>query len=123
MLGSPEGELALAQVAVYLALSPKSNKIYTAFNKAKDLAKKSSHLPPPPHILNAPTKLMKDLGYSKNYIYDHDTDNCFSGQDYLPDELKENEFYSPAERGFERELKKRVDYFKKLKNKVTNKIK
>jgi putative ATPase len=115
-LGSPEGELALAEATVYLALAPKSNRIYTSFGKAMESAKKTNHLPPPFHILNAPTKLMKDLGYSKGYTYDHDTKNCFSGQNYFPAEMKEEEFYLPSPRGFERELQKRIDYFKALKN-------
>lgn len=120
MLGSPEGELALAQVAIYLALAPKSNKVYLAFNQASEKAKLTSHLPPPLHILNAPTKLMKDLGYSKGYLYDHDCKDGFSGQSYLPSELEDAEFYLPVERGFEREMKKRMNYFKKLKKKLNN---
>ena len=115
MLGSPEGELTLAEVVIYLALSPKSNKVYTAFNEALESAKKTGHLSPPLHILNSPTKLMKDMGYSKGYIYDHDAENCFSGQNYFPQELEKIEFYQPVERGFEREMKKRIEYFKALK--------
>lgn len=115
MLGSPEGELALAEALVYLALSPKSNAIYTAFGKAKQLAKQTSHLNPPAIILNAPTKLMKDLGYGKDYAYDHDEPNAFSGQNYFPDTVARQEFYHPVERGFERDLKKRKEYFEKLR--------
>lgn len=118
MLGSPEGELALAEVAIYLALAPKSNKIYTAFNEAIEVAKKTNHLSPPMHILNSPTKLMKEMGYSKGYQYDHDTPYCFSGQEYFPDELERIEFYQPVERGFEREMKKRIEYFNSLKEQI-----
>lgn len=114
-LGSPEGEIAIAQAVLYLALAPKSNKVYEAFNKAWDLAKKTSHLPPPKHILNAPTKLMKDLGYSKGYKYDHDEQDSFSGQDYFPEGLKKEQFYFPKEIGFEKEMKKRYIYFDKLR--------
>ncbi|MBY0528691.1 MAG: replication-associated recombination protein A [Rhabdochlamydiaceae bacterium] len=116
-LGSPEGELAIAQAIVYLALSPKSNAIYTAFKTATDLAKKTSHLAPPKTILNAPTGLMKELGYGKDYQYDHDTPQGFSGQNYFPDELERPEFYEPVERGFEREMKKRLEYFSNLRKK------
>ncbi|MFA6118890.1 MAG: replication-associated recombination protein A [Parachlamydiales bacterium] len=114
-LGSPEGELAIAQAVVYLALAPKSNSIYTAFEKAKKIASATSNLPPPMHILNAPTKLMKDLGYSEGYVYDHDTKHGFSGQNYFPKELDKEIFYDPKEIGFERDLKKRILYFEKLK--------
>lgn len=115
MLGSPEGELALAQAVVYLALAPKSNALYTAYGKAREAAKRTSHLNPPKIILNAPTKLMKELGYGKGYMYDHETEKGFSGQNYFPDEMEREDFYDPVERGFERELKKRIDYFKKLR--------
>lgn len=117
-LGSPEGDLALAEAIVYLSLAPKSNAIYTAFNKAMEEVKSDGHLPPPKIILNAPTKLMKEAGYGNGYIYDHDTPNCFSGQNYFPDERVRASFYSPQERGFERELKKRMDYFYKLRTKM-----
>ncbi len=117
-LGSPEGELALAQAVVYLALSPKSNAVYTAFSEAQALAKKTSHLPPPKTILNAPTKLMKEMGYSKGYQYDHETPLAFSGQDYFPDGLGRQELYEPKEYGFEREMSKRMEYFKKLREKI-----
>jgi putative ATPase len=119
MLGSPEGELALAQVVVYLALAPKSNAIYTAYQKATAAAAETGHLDPPYIILNAPTKLMRDAGYGKGYIYDHDTPEAFSGQNYLPESMERTEFYSPVERGFEREMKKRIKYFKNLRNKLT----
>lgn len=116
MLGSPEGELALAQAVVYLALAPKSNAIYTAYNQAKELAAETTHLNPPAIILNAPTKLMKQLGYGKGYIYDHDTENAFSGQNYFPDGMERPSFYQPVERGFEREMQKRIAYFAKLRD-------
>ena len=118
-LGSPEGELSLAQAAVYLALCPKSNAIYAAYNRAKELAENTSHLPPPKHICNAPTQLMKDFGYGKGYIYDHDTPHGFSGQDYFPDEIGRIEFYHPKERGFERDMNKRMDFFSSLREKQT----
>lgn len=114
-LGSPEGELALAEVVVYLALSPKSNAIYTAFGLAKQAAEASSHLSPPKIILNAPTKMMKQLGYGKGYRYDPDEKNSFSGQNYFPEEMERPSFYIPVERGFEREMKKRLDYFNQLR--------
>ncbi len=117
-LGHPEGELALAQAIVYLALSPKSNAIYTAFGQAKDLAEKTSHYPPPKTILNAPTRLMKEFDYGKGYQYDHDTPLAFSGQDYFPEEMRRCEFYRPKEYGFEREMLKRIEYFKKLRSKL-----
>lgn len=117
-LGTPEGELALAQAVIYLALAPKSNAAYTAFKSAQALARKSSQLSPPKHILNAPTRFMKDEGYGEGYIYDHDTKNGFSGQNYFPDELERERFYSPVERGFEREMKKRIDYFNALRKQV-----
>jgi putative ATPase len=116
-LGSPEGDLALAQAVVYLALAPKSNALYTAMAEAKTLAKETSSLPPPKMILNAPTKLMKELGYGKGYLYDHETDECFSGQDYFPDDMERTSFYQPVERGFEREMKKRLEYFQLLRKK------
>lgn len=115
MLGSPEGELALAEVVIYLALAPKSNAIYTAYTQAKSLAQETSHLSPPKIIMNAPTKMMKDLGYGKDYIYDHDAPNAFSGQNYFPDTLAPQNFYTPVERGFEREMKKRLAYFASLR--------
>ncbi|MGE3955023.1 MAG: replication-associated recombination protein A [Parachlamydiales bacterium] len=113
MLGTPEGELALAQVVVYLALAPKSNRIYTAYKGVRAKARESTHLPPPAHILNAPTKLMRELGYGEGYRYDHDEAGAFSGQDYFPDGMERQRFYEPVERGFEREMIKRLEYFKK----------
>ncbi|WP_306132716.1 replication-associated recombination protein A [Roseivivax marinus] len=114
-LGSPEGELALAQAVVYLALAPKSNAAYVAYKAARRAAKSTGSLMPPKHILNAPTGLMKDQGYGKDYAYDHDQDEAFSGQDYFPEDMERPDFYAPVERGFERDLKKRVDYFARLR--------
>ena len=116
-LGSPEGELALAQAVVYLALAPKSNAVYVAYKGARDAARRTGSEPPPKHILNAPTSLMKDQGYGDGYAYDHDAEDGFSGQNYFPDGMKHPVLYQPVERGFERELKKRVDYFAKLRAK------
>ena len=114
-LGSPEGELALGQAVAYLALSPKSNAGYVAFKAALRTAGKTGSLPPPKHILNAPTGLMKDQGYGAGYAYDHDAEDGFSGQNYFPEGMDRTTFYTPVERGFERELKKRVAYFQKLR--------
>jgi putative ATPase len=114
-LGSPEGELAIAQALIYLATAPKSNAAYTAFGAAKRAAKETGSLNPPAHILNAPTRLMKDLGYGKGYVYDPDTPEGFSGQDYFPDEMEREQFYAPFERGFEREISKRLAYWAKLR--------
>jgi len=114
-LGSPEGELALAQATIYLATAPKSNAAYTALNEAYRAAKDTGSLMPPKHILNAPTKLMHDLGYSEGYAYDHDTPEAFSGQNYFPDDMDRHQFYRPVERGFEREVKKRLDYWARLR--------
>lgn len=116
-LGSPEGDLALAEAILYLALAPKSNAAYTAFKRAQKLAGETSHLSPPKKILNAPTKLMKKEGYGKGYQYDHDLPEAFSGQNYFPDEMERPSFYSPHERGFEREMKKRLLFFKNLRDK------
>ena len=116
-LGSPEGELAIAQALVYLALAPKSNATYVAYKAARKAAKSTGSLAPPKHILNAPTQLMKDQGYSAGYAYDHDAEDGFSGQDYFPEGVKRDAFYEPVERGFERDLKKRLDYFAKLRAK------
>ena len=116
-LGSPEGELALAQAVVYLALAPKSNAVYTAYKAARAAARDTGSLPPPKHILNAPTKLMKDIGYGSGYAYDHDAEDAFSGQNYFPETMKRPIYYTPPERGFERELKKRIEYFVKLRDK------
>ncbi|WP_299931628.1 replication-associated recombination protein A [uncultured Pelagimonas sp.] len=114
-LGSPEGELALAQALVYIALAPKSNGVYVAYKAARKAAKKTGSLTPPKHILNAPTRLMKDQGYGAGYAYDHDAEDGFSGQDYFPEEMGRQSYYTPVERGFERELGKRVAYFAKLR--------
>jgi putative ATPase len=114
-LGSPEGELALAQCALYLATAPKSNAAYRAFGGAQAAARETGSLMPPKHILNAPTRLMRDLGYAKGYQYDHDTEDGFSGQNYFPDGMARREFYRPVERGFEREIRKRLDYWAKLR--------
>ena len=114
-LGSPEGELALAQALVYLATAPKSNAVYTAFKAAQRTARETGSLMPPKHILNAPTKLMKTEGYGKGYDYDHDAPDAFSGQDYFPDEMEREVFYEPVERGFERDIRKRLDYWEKLR--------
>jgi putative ATPase len=116
-LGSPEGELALAQAVVYLALAPKSNGVYRAYKAARVAARETGSLAPPKHILNAPTKLMKDIGYGEGYAYDHDAEDGFSGQDYFPESMKRPVYYTPPERGFERELKKRIEYFAKLRAK------
>ncbi len=114
-LGSPEGELAFAQACVYLATAPKSNGVYTAFKAAMRAAKEHGSLLPPKHILNAPTKLMKDEDYGSGYRYDHDQPDAFSGQDYFPEKLGRQKFYDPPERGFERELRKRLDFWQKLR--------
>ena len=114
-LGSPEGDLAIMQLVAYLATAPKSAGVYKAMHKAFDLAKQTGSLMPPKHILNAPTKLMKQLGYHEGYIYDQDLEDCFSGQNYFPDGMKRVKLYCPVERGFEREIKKRIEYFDKLR--------
>ncbi|UWQ83848.1 replication-associated recombination protein A [Leisingera caerulea] len=116
-LGSPEGELALANAAVYLALAPKSNAVYVGIKAARRLAKQTGSAPPPKHILNAPTKLMSEQGYGDGYAYDHDAEDGFSGQNYFPDGVKRPVLYQPVERGFERELKRRTDYFANLRAK------
>jgi putative ATPase len=114
-LGSPEGELALAQVVLYLGTAPKSNAVYTAIGAAMRAAKSTGSLMPPAHILNAPTKMMKNLGYGAGYAYDHDTEDAFSGQNYFPDGLARQNFYKPRDRGFERELGKRLDHWSRLR--------
>lgn len=116
-LGSPEGELAIAQSVIYLATAPKSNAQYMAFKAAKRAAAQHGSLMPPKHILNAPTKMMKELGYGANYAYDHDAADGFSGQNYFPDDLPRERFYQPVERGFERDIAKRLDYWEKLRAK------
>ncbi len=117
MLGSPEGELAIAQSVIYLATAPKSNAQYKAFGAAKRAAKTHGSLMPPKHILNAPTKLMQEIGYGKDYAYDHDADDGFSGQNYFPEEMDRERYYSPVERGFERDIAKRLEYWSKLRDK------
>ncbi|RIK99815.1 MAG: AAA family ATPase [Proteobacteria bacterium] len=114
-LGSPEGELALAQAVIYVATAPKSNAGYKAFGAAMRAAKEHGSLLPPRHILNAPTKLMREEGYGAGYEYDHDTPEGFSGQDYFPEAMGRRTFYDPPERGFEREIRKRLDYWAKLR--------
>jgi putative ATPase len=114
-LGSPEGELALAEAAVYLATAPKSNAVYTAFGAATRMAKEAGSLTPPKAILNAPTKLMKGEGYGAGYRHDHDQPDAFSGQDYFPEALGRQTFYDPPDRGFEREIRKRLEYWAKLR--------
>ena len=114
-LGSPEGELALAQVVIYLGTAPKSNAVYTAFAAARAAAKATGSLMPPAHILNAPTKLMQTLGYGAGYEYDHGTDDAFSGQNYFPDGMARARLYQPKDRGFEREIARRLDYWDKLR--------
>ena len=116
-LGSPEGELAIAQSVIYLGTAPKSNAAYTAIKAAMRSAGETGSLAPPKHILNAPTKLMKSLGYGKDYQYDHDTEEGFSGQNYFPDGLARQSFYRPRARGFERDVAKRMDYWDKLRAK------
>jgi len=116
-LGSPEGELALGQAVTYLALAPKSNAGYAAFKNAMAAARKTGSEPPPMHILNAPTSLMKDQGFGDGYAYDHDAEDGFSGQNYFPETMKRGVYYNPVDRGFERELKKRLDFFAKLRAK------
>jgi putative ATPase len=113
VLGSPEGELAIVQATLYLATAPKSNAVYKAAGAAWRSAKETGSLMPPAHILNAPTGLMKELGYGKDYVYDHDTDAGFSGQDYFPDEMDRRRFYRPVERGFEREVAKRLAWWER----------
>jgi putative ATPase len=112
-LGSPEGELAIAQAVIYIATAPKSNAAYVAYGQAMQVAKEAGSLLPPKHILNAPTKLMKSEGYGSGYEYDHDAPDAFSGQDYFPEGLGRRTFYDPPERGFEREIRKRLDYWAK----------
>ena len=118
-LGSPEGELALAQAVTYLALAPKSNATYVAYKGATTAAKQTGSEPPPAHVLNAPTTMMKEQGLGAGYAYDHDAEDGFSGQNYFPDGMKRGVYYTPVDRGFERELKKRVDYFAGLRAKRT----
>lgn len=116
-IGSPEGELALAQAVIYMATAPKSNANYTAFAAARRAAQNTGSLTPPSHILNAPTKMMKEIGYGAGYAYDHDDVDGFSGQNYFPDGMAREQFYKPVERGFEREILKRLEYWKNLRGK------
>jgi len=115
-VGSPEGDLALAQCVIYLATAPKSNAAYTAFAAASRNAKSTGSLMPPKHILNAPTGLMKELGYGADYQYDHDAEDGFSGQNYFPDDMRRQTYYRPTERGFERDVSKRLAYWQKLRD-------
>lgn len=119
-LGSPEGELAIAQALIYITTAPKSNAGYVAYKQAMKAAKDTGSLMPPAHILNAPTALMKDIGYGDGYKYDHDHEDGFSGQNYFPESMSRTQFYNPPERGFEREIKKRLDYWQKLRDKRSN---
>ncbi len=119
-LGSPEGDIALAELIVYLGTAPKSNSSETAWMYAMQAAKETGSLNPPAHILNAPTKLMKQLGYGKGYQYDHDTKDGFSGQNYFPDEMPRRKLYHPVERGFEREIIRRLDYWEKLRRSINS---
>ncbi len=112
-LGSPEGELAIAEAVIHLALAPKSNAAYAAYQSARQVAARTGSLDPPAHILNAPTRMMKEMGYGEGYVYDHEAEDAFSGQDYFPEAMARPELYNPVERGFERELKKRLDWFAK----------
>jgi putative ATPase len=114
-LGSPEGELAVAQCVIYLATAPKSNASYKAEKSAKKSARETGSLMPPKHILNAPTKLMSELGYGEGYAYDHDAEDGFSGQNYFPEEMQRSRFYNPEGKGFEREIVKRLEYWDKLR--------
>jgi putative ATPase len=115
-LGSPEGELAIAQAVIYLALAPKSNAAYVAYKAARTAARDTGSAPPPKHILNAPTRMMKEQGYGAGYEYDHDAKDGFSGQNYFPEGLDRAAYYNPVERGFERDLGKRLEYFNKLRS-------
>ena len=120
-LGSPEGELAFAEATVYLATAPKSNAVYTAYKSAVRAGKENGSLLPPKHILNAPTKLMKDESYGEGYLYDHDQPDAFSGQDYFPEKMGRQTFYDPPERGFERDIRKRLDFWAKLRRERSGK--
>ena len=117
-LGLPEGELAIAQCVIYLATAPKSNAGYQAYGEARAMTRETGSLMPPMHILNAPTRLMRNLGYGKGYVYDHATEEGFSGQNYFPEGVPRRNFYRPGERGFEREIKKRLEYWDKLRQRT-----
>lgn len=116
-LGTPEGEVALAELVVYLATAPKSNAVYKAYNEVRAIAKKTGSFMPPAHILNAPTNMMKDLGYGKGYEYDHDTEEGFSGQNYFPDEMQPQQFYTPTNRGVEDTIAQRLSHWNQLRKK------
>lgn len=120
-LGSPEGDLAITNLVIFLATCPKSNGAYKAHSAAAKAAMEFSSLTPPAHILNAPTRLMKELGYNKGYMYDHDTADGFSGQDYFPEKMGRKQFYKPVERGFEREISRRLAYWQKLRDELKEK--
>lgn len=123
-LGSPEGDYALSHATIYCATAPKSNASYLAHQSAIELAEKTTELNPPKNILNAPTKMMKEQGFGQGYIYDHDTPNCFSGQEFFPEKLQNTscpKFFTPNERGFERDLKKRLEYWRELRKKLEKK--
>ena len=115
-LGSPEGELAIVQCVIYLGTAPKSNAVYKASNGSKEVARETGSLMPPTHILNAPTKIMKDIGYGDGYAYDHNEKDGFSGQNYFPDGMPRKKLYQPIDRGFEREISKRLAYWERLRN-------
>jgi putative ATPase len=119
-LGTPEGELALVQCIIYLATAPKSNAAYLAEKLSRKVASETGSLTPPQHLLNAPTKLMKKLGYGEAHAYDHDTEDGFSGQNYFPDDMARQTFYHPKKRGFERDIQKRLNYWNKLREKKAN---
>ncbi|MDD2228984.1 MAG: replication-associated recombination protein A [Candidatus Cloacimonetes bacterium] len=119
-IGMPEASNALAQLVVYLATSPKSNSLYTAYKAAAKDAVKTSHYGVPLHIRNAPTKLMKNLDYGKDYHYDHEYENSYFYQNYFPDKMKEKTYYTPGQYGFEKEIQKRIDWWKKLRSKLSN---
>ena len=119
-LGSPEGELALAQLVVHLATAPKSNAVYAGFKAAMRAAKATGSLMPPKHILNAPTKLMREIGYGQNYAYDHDSEDAFSGANYFPDEMERQNFYQPTDRGAEAAVRQRMEHWATLRAKASS---
>ena len=119
-IGMPEGELAIAQCAIYLATAPKSNSIYKAFKSARIMSEETGSHAPPKHALNAPTAFMREVGYGEDYIYDHDVANAYSGQDYFPENIGGQIFYEPSDRGFEKEVKKRLDHWKMLKEETVH---
>ena len=119
-IGSPEGELAIVQLVIYLATAPKSNSVYKAENASNQAARETGSLMPPKHILNSPTQLMKELGYGANYQYDHDTEAGFSGQNYFPDEMRRVALYEPGGRGFEVEIRQRLDSWVELRNRLSS---